>query len=88
MNKVQTAQRQRITEDLEKLTNVIEQRKDQKMETERKKGRSASYSLKAWSDHVKGLNELGLITDEEIETIKTIHANAMNKYVKQSMGGW
>lgn len=88
IDKVKTATRQNIETELNNLAEKIETKKLKEMENERKKGRSASYSLKAWSDHVKGLNQDGFITNEELETIRKIHENATNRFVKQSMGGW
>ena len=46
-----------------------------------KKSRDAGYSLESIAVQTKKVYEAGLISEEEMETIKRIHTNAVAKYL-------
>ena len=46
-----------------------------------KKNRDAGYSLESIAVQTKKVYEAGLLNEEEMETIKRIHTNAVAKYL-------
>lgn len=85
-NKVETGQRKEIVNELEKLTEKIEQRKEEKELEGRKQKVSVSYTVRAFGENIKKLHDLQYMTAEDYAAISLIKQRVAEKYMREELG--